>query len=331
MAGLRTDESRLHLADLADYLEGRQVLSGLDAVDVRVLSGGVSADVFAVQSGDVGVVVKQALGQLKVATTWQADRGRVVVEADALRLAGTIVPGSVPAVYDIDPERYALVIERAPEDFRNWKDDLLAGHIRTDVGARLGTLLATWHSATMDRPDVVGPFGDKTSFVELRIEPFYRSVARRNPPLQHGLSALTERLLASQVCLVHGDFSPKNILTNGAREWVLDWEVAHLGDPMFDLAFLLTHLITKALHRPESATALRSLGDTFLSAYRRTAARPTDLPYLGAHVAALVLARIDGTSPVDYLDGPARQHARRVATSALATAQTTPDEIWEML
>ncbi len=133
------------------------------------------------------------------------------------------------------------------------------------------------------------------------------------------------------MCLVHGDFSPKNILTNGAREWALDWEVAHLGDPAFDLAFLLTHLITKALHRPECATALRSLGDTFLNAYRSTAARPIDLPYLGALVAALVLARIDGTSPVGYLDEPARQRARRIATAALAAAQTTPEDIWEML
>ena len=91
MTGLRTDESRLHLADVAGYLNGRGVLSGLDAVDVSVLSGGVSADGFAVQSGAVGVVVKQALGQLKVATTWQADRGRVIVEADALRLAGALL------------------------------------------------------------------------------------------------------------------------------------------------------------------------------------------------------------------------------------------------
>jgi 5-methylthioribose kinase len=331
MTGLRTAGSRLRATDLAGYLRGRGVLSGLDAVDVSVLSGGVSADVFAVQSADVGVVVKQALGQLKVATTWEADPDRIVVEAAALRLAGTIAPGSVPAVYDLDPERYALVIERAPEDFRNWKDDLLGGRIAADIAARLGALLATWHSATTDRPDLVKRFGDKSGFVELRIEPFYRSVTRKHPALQSRLSGLTDRLLASQVCLVHGDFSPKNILTDGAREWVLDWEVAHLGDPVFDLAFLLTHLITKALHRPESAAALRSLGDTFLAAYRSTAARPIDLPYLGAHVAALVLARVDGTSPVDYLDELARQHARRIATAALAAAQATPDDLWEML
>ncbi|HEX9504381.1 MAG TPA: hypothetical protein VGA62_00080 [Acidimicrobiia bacterium] len=169
------------------------MLSGLDAVDVSVLGGGVSADVFAVDSGALHIVIKQALGQLKVATTWEADPGRIVVEAAALRLAGTIAPGSVPAVYDIDPERYALVIERAPEDFRNWKDDLLADRIHTDVAARLGTLLATWHSATTDRHDLVGRFGDKAGFVELRIEPFYRSVARKHPALQHGLSALSER------------------------------------------------------------------------------------------------------------------------------------------
>ena len=107
--------------------------------------------------------------------------------------------------------------------------------------------------------------------------------------------------------------------------------MAHLGDPVFDLAFLLTHLITKALHRPESATAFRALADAFLAAYRGTVARPIELPYLGAQVAALVLARVDGTSPVGYLDEPARQRARRIATAALAAAQITPDNIWEML
>jgi tRNA A-37 threonylcarbamoyl transferase component Bud32 len=322
MSGLRTREPKLRIEELPDYLRGRGVLTGAYPVD---------AGVFTVDSGGTHVVVKQALSQLKVATTWEADPGRVVVEAEALRVAGAIAPGSVPAVYDLDTERHLLVMERAPAEFRNWKDDLLAGHVDTGVAARLGSLLAAWHAATTGRPGLVERFGDKTGFVELRVEPFYRSVTRKYPALRSRLNALSDRLLQRQVCLVHGDFSPKNVLTDGNREWVLDWEVAHLGDPVFDLAFLLTHLLTKALHRTGSARDYRAAGEAFLHGYCDSAPGPIDMPYLAAHIAALLLARVDGTSPVDYLDEPARRRARNVATAALRRRAITPDDIWEML
>jgi aminoglycoside phosphotransferase (APT) family kinase protein len=333
MAGQAASNAPLRAADVAEYLRERGILAADGTGEVQVLAGGVSADVFAADSSAGRVVIKQALPRLKVAARWEADPGRVIVEAEALRLAAAVAPDSVPQVVDLDPVRHVLLLEHAPATFRNWKAELLAGRIEPGIAARLGDRLARWHTVTAGRPELTARFGGKTGFVALRIEPFYRAVARRHPHLRERLSGLADRLLSADRCLVHGDFSPKNVLTDGAQVWVLDWEVAHLGDPVFDLAFMTSHLVAKALHRPESGREYRACAAAFLAAYRDAAAAElaaVDLPYLSAHAAALLLARVDGTSPVDYLDEAARHRARDLAVNVLTLA-SAPADIWELL
>ncbi|RMI30147.1 phosphotransferase family protein [Nocardia stercoris] len=63
------------------------------------------------------------------------------------------------------------------------------------------------------------------------------------------LDALTERLTVTapeqrEICLVHGDFHLRNLITapqTGAVTAVLDWELATLGDPLADMGSLLTY------------------------------------------------------------------------------------------
>jgi aminoglycoside phosphotransferase (APT) family kinase protein len=114
--------------------------------------------------------------------------------------------------------------------------------------------------------------------------------------------------------LVHGDFSPKNVLVYGGRLVLLDHEVAHFGDPAFDLGFSLTHLLSKAHHLVATRDAF---GRAALDYWRVYSATIGDLPWRGdlepravRHTLACLLARVAGRSPLEYLDAEerARQH-----------------------
>jgi 5-methylthioribose kinase len=322
----------LSIDTVVPYLRRRGLLKATAPATVTRLAGGVSGEILAVDAGPTRLVVKQALPRLRVQADWTADPNRILAEAAALRLAATISPGAVPPVIDIDAVTHTLVMGRAPKTWRPWKQDLLDGRVAAPVAGRLGELLSAWHSGTAGDPQVARSFGDLDAFIDLRIDPFYTAIARAHPDLAATIGDLAERLLSDPVCLVHGDFSPKNVLTDGKRVWVLDWEVAHYGDPVFDLAFLLSHLLCKAIHRP--GTDYRAAAAAFLSAYRpagQPALTASDGTYLAAQTACLALARVDGTSPAGYLTSPQRHQARALARRVLAATPTHPLDLWDLL
>lgn len=299
---------------------------------LETLAGGVSNDVVAVTGPGVDVVLKRALPRLRVAAEWRAAPTRVFTEAEALKMASHVLPGLVPRVLGVDEQDYLLVIERAPREYIEWRTSLLAGHIESAVAEALGRHLATWHRSTSGTDVSYEGFEDTEPFRQLRIEPFYGAIAERHPDLTGPIGAVVDRMLASRVCLVHGDFSPKNVLYGTEGMWIIDWEVAHRGDPTFDLAFMLAHLVCKSLHRPTDRARLRAAADAFLAGY----GWDTDLPeyddsYLVSQVACLVLARIDGKSPAAYLDERARDRGRRLASALLRQTEPSYAGLWRAL
>ena len=176
--------------------------------------------VLAVHAEGFHAVVKQALPRLRVADKWLAKRERSVAEAAALRLAGELAPGAVPGVLDVDEEECALVVEHAPVGWRNWKELLLAGDADPAVARRLGHLLAVWQAGTSGDTELDGA----DVFEQLRVDPYHRTVMRRDPELSAAVGAYVERMLATRLCLVHGDYSPKNVLVGGDGLWVIDFE-----------------------------------------------------------------------------------------------------------
>lgn len=302
-------------ADAADYLVRRGVIDG--PAPVESLGGGVSNVVFAV--GD-RVVLKQSLPRLRVAEEWLAKQERALTEAAALRVAGDLAPGSVPGVLDVDPDEFTLTIERAPAGWHTWKDDLLAGRADAGVAAELGRLLGIWHRGTkgMER------FDDPEAFEQLRVDPYYRTIHERHPDLANPIGRCIETMASRRACLVHGDYSPKNVMV-GPRGgvWVLDFEVAHLGDPAFDVAFMLNHLLLKTIHRPGDGAAYRACADAFVSAYGE---QPDE--YVLAHLGCLLLARVDGKSPAEYLTDDERVAARERARSILLDRPEALGEVW---
>ncbi|WP_280350498.1 phosphotransferase [Nocardia abscessus] len=310
------------------HLRRRGLATAEGEPTVRALTGGVSNDVLAVTGTGIDAVVKWALPQLRVQQEWHADIGRLTTEGHALELAATIDPGAVPPVLDLDDG--FLVIARAPEHWHPWKEDLLAGVVDTAVAARLGEFLTRIQRATASRIAELRPrFGSRTAFEQLRVTPFHRQVRGRHTDLTVPIDRTLAVMAETTACLVHGDYSPKNILVgHGAGEvWVIDWEVAHLGDPTFDPAWILGHLLLKTIHRPEHAAAYHAAATAFLDAWTPAG----DPAQLVRQTAVLVLARVDGRSPVDYLDAAQQATARTLGRRLLTDPPVSISDAWRLL
>jgi 5-methylthioribose kinase len=319
-------------ATVGEYLESTGLLPVGSVVQVTELGGGVSNVVLGVESAELSCVVKQSLPRLRVVEEWLAKRERAVTEARALTLAASLVPGSVPRVLDLDADRYAFTIERAPASWRNWKDDLLSGVADATVAGRVATLLATWHAGTRDAA-AAEAFADREGFEQLRIDPYYRAVAHAHPDLAATVEHHVEQLLRPGRCVVHGDYSPKNVLVGDGALWIIDFEVAHFGDPAFDLAFMLNHLFLKALHAPEAADGYLRCAEVFWDTYAAGvpgSLEPDAAATLG-QVGCLMVARVDGKSPAEYLGARERERARSLGRRLLTEAPQSLDEAFGLV
>jgi hypothetical protein len=325
------DDDALDTRNVAGYLAQRGIPLEAGATAL-ILGGGVSNVVLAVGEGPGALVVKQALPRLRVDDDWRAPPERALAEADALDLVGMLTPGAVPRVVDRDFDRCTLVIERAPNHWENWRSLLLSGTVDPEIGTHLGSLLSSWHNATFYECTLSPRFYEVEPFEALRVDPYYRTVAKRLPHMSRSVLGYADEMLARRLCLVHGDFSPKNVLVGPSPDlWVIDFEVAHLGDPAFDLAFLLSHLLLKSVHRPELATAYDRCAAQFSSAYEAGARAELSPPwdYVIGHVGCLLLARVAGKSPVDYLTADERSLVVRLGELLVSAPPARPRDLGE--
>jgi phosphoglycerate dehydrogenase-like enzyme/tRNA A-37 threonylcarbamoyl transferase component Bud32 len=265
------------------------------------LAGGVASDIRVVETPEGPQVVKRALSKLRVAADWRADPARSDIEVAALQAAAKLIGAdAVPKVLWTDPERHCFGMELIKPQFRNWKDRLLAGDAPVPDSKRAGALLAQLHHRSRSSPDLAKTFASTANFEELRIDPFFTRPAQLAGPLGPAILAAADGMRTRRDALVHGDYSPKNLLTDGEHIVVLDWEVAHWGDPRFDIAFCTSHLLLKAFRSGADRSALLHAAAAFGAAYRAGNPGYWDQA-LTALVGALLVARIIGSSPVDYL------------------------------
>jgi len=287
-----------------------------DAV-AEPLGGGISNDVFAVQLGDRRVVLKTALPKLRVAADWRSDVERIHREAACQRwLSSILQPGEVPAVLWEDRRQHLYVMEHAPAEALNWKSEMLAGRVSPDAARQAGELLGRLHAAGADDDRLRAEFGDKQVFDQLRLDPYLREIARVHPDLHSVIQPLIDQLAGASETMVHGDYSPKNILVLRDHLVLLDHEVAHYGDSRFDLGFFFCHLTLKAIHVESAWPRLWTQLPTAWAAYRAQYGRWSEadwLPYLGA----MLLARVDGKSPAEYLIADQQPTVRELAISLL--------------
>jgi aminoglycoside phosphotransferase (APT) family kinase protein len=306
-------------------------LTTSDDATVDVLAGGVSNLVIAVTDTNRRVVVKQSLERLRVTDEWHAPKERILTEAEALRLTATLTPDRVPRPLFVDPKRFVLALEGAPTSWRDWRTSLMAGNADLAIASTLGATLATWHTATLGGGLLADGFFDPRPFELLRVDPYYRTVALRMPQVAEPLDELIEAMRARRQCLVHGDFSPKNVLVgpHPAQCWVIDFEVAHFGDPSFDVAFMLSHLTLKALHRPNDSAGYDACAQAFCTTYQNHVRGELipDWPYILRHTAGLLLARVVGKSPATYLDRAQASTAQQLGLAILNQHPAALDDL----
>lgn len=295
-----------------------------ESPEFRLLTGGVSSEIHRIDDDGRTMVVKRALKKLKVKADWFADVSRNHYEAEFLRYVGAFLPNSVPKILG-QGEGYFIM--EFLDDVRDWKSLLKEKNCNIDHAQQAGTLLGEIHSHSFGDPTAAKLFDTTANFVQLRVSPYLLHIAERHPAMAEIINEEAQRLTQTKECLIHGDFSPKNILVSSDRDSsdrlvLVDCEVAFYGDPAFDLSFLLCHLLLKGLlHAPEQV-GLRYLTEAFRTAYqnRRTlnAVAFTDLEQrVGRLLPMLLLARVDGKSPVEYLNKEKQAFTRRFALKYL--------------
>ena len=338
-------------------------------------------------AGGTALVIKQSLSRLRVAEEWFADRERIYRECAAIRYLGKALPAAVvPQARYEDRDNFLFVMTAAPPGGVNWKDALLDGRIDVGAAGQVGALLGRIHRRSSVRDDAAIPpelrqFADRRCFVQLRIDPYHRAAAAVHPDLAGVIETEAQRMLKRGRALVHGDYSPKNIIVAGQSDrraggapearapFLLDFEVAHLGNPVFDLAFMLNHLALKAIHRPELAPQYNAAARAFWMAYRKGSAAGSragganasadtdtvistvsdtapDAVSDAAHdsdaealerdtvrqVGVLLLARVDGKSPVEYItDGERKDFVRGLGRAILLGNMASLDEVHSRL
>lgn len=310
-----------------DLIEALSLGSAAEVHAIKPLTGGVSSDIASVSVGDADYCIKFALPKLKVAADWRAPVHRNAAEYAWLQVAIKVMPQGAVRLFGRSEEQHGFAMELiAGEHVYLWKTAMLDGKPSRGEAAAVGRIIGRIHAASAQSGFDTSPFQNRDDFRALRIEPYLSFTAEAHGQLAPELGELADMLYDGNVVLVHGDVSPKNIMIRQGTPVILDAECATMGDPSFDPAFCLNHLVLKAIHLPGSRAELFDAAGQFWTAYRPHITWE-DAAGLEARVcrllAALMLARIDGKSPVEYLDETRREQVRQLAIPLINSPAAT--------
>jgi len=308
-------------SSLKNFLVESGLVRGDETAGWTLLPGGVSCDVWRVDLPDRSLCIKRALARLRVAAEWWAPVERNATEWAWFEVVRDIAPEAVPRLLAHDARRGVFAMEYlSPDRFPLWKQRLLEGRCDPAVAAAVGNILGRIHAATANDSRLAAQFATDTSFHALRIAPYLLAAAEQRPEVGQELRDIAAHTQVTRHALVHGDVSPKNILIGPGGPVFLDAECAWYGDPAFDVAFCLNHLVLKALLRPDMARDLSRAFGALCKAYFSQAdweARDGLERRVARLLPALMLARVDGKSPVEYLGGAQQDIVRGFAIDRL--------------
>ena len=319
---------------LLAYLRAAGHVAMDESPTFTTLPGGVSSRTVRVERpGRPAWVLKQSLAKLRVAVDWYSDPARIHREALGMRwLTQLAPPSSIPSLVFEDHQQHLLAMQAVPQPHCNWKTALLAGDLDVEHVRQFGHLLGTIHRrGAQCRSEIASVFDDRSFFESLRIEPYYAYTASQVPESAQFMGDVIRAVRARRFTLVHGDYSPKNVLIHEGRLVLLDHEVIHFGDPAFDLGFSLAHFLSKAHYVEAQRGEFTSAAETYWRAYRESLGSPEwsrDLEEHAVHNAlACLLARVAGRSPLEYLSSEQRQ---RQGEAVLHLMRTTPSFITDL-
>ncbi|MEX2287069.1 MAG: phosphotransferase [Planctomycetaceae bacterium] len=329
--------------NVVDYLRRTGRLQDGIAARAERLAWGVSNVVLRIRP-DRGpnFVVKQSRQRLRTRADWFSRLDRIYREVDVMNTLAPLLPkGVVPAVLFEARNDYLFAMEAVAADHVVWKADLLAGRFEPEIAGTLGDYLATIHRGTAGNQSLRQLWSDRQVFDQLRLDPFYRRIADVHSEIRAPVRRLIEQTWSLELCAVHGDFSPKNVLIADGRLTLVDYETGHFGDPAFDLGFFLSHLLLKTVLHASRRVDMLELARVFWTRYRNGLGDLAEQAEFGevelnrrtvAHSAACMLSRIDGKSPVDYLPRDDQQDlVRRFCLNCLLQPPESVEPMFESL
>jgi aminoglycoside phosphotransferase (APT) family kinase protein len=298
-------------------------LAGAEPLQGQPLTGGVSSDIWRIDTARGPVCAKRALSKLRVAADWRAPIARNLYEARWMRVAQEAAPGCTAEVLGQHPGLGVLVMSYLePSRYVLWKQALRDGHADAATARAVGRVLARIHAFSAARPELAAEFATDPIFFDIRLEPYLLATAARHPDLAPRIEALVRATQSNAVALVHGDVSPKNILVGAEGPVLIDAECAWWGDPAFDIAFCLNHLLLKCLWTPRAASAFLAGFEALSQSYFEGVDwEPAEVleQRAAALLPGLFLARVDGKSPVEYLTSEVdRERVRRIGRGLVA-------------
>ncbi len=309
------------------YALARGLVGATEKPRIEPLSGGVACSVVRLRTKRGPIVIKQAQERFRVKETWLVDPRRNLLEARFQEIAReTLGEEHVPDVLDIDADNHAFTMASAPLWAKNWKTMMLAGDVRPPLGKQCAQLLAKLQSISPSDPRLPAEIHDTKFFYQQRIEPYFEFTARQHPDVAPALTALG-KVLVTKRSLVHGDYTPKNFLVNDDNLILLDFEVVHIGMREFDIASIVNHLTLKMFHMPAHRQELQLTVEQFLNELIFSVSPPPGGWWLNC-LGALMLARVDGKSPVDYLTEDEKDRVRTAARQLLCNEYGSLDEFY---
>ena len=282
----------------------------------------MSSDIWRIDFPDGPICIKRALAKLRVEMDWRAPVERNAYEVAWMEAAREIEPDAAPEILARDTAAGLFAMPYLdPATHFLWKEELRQGRADPSVAAEVGRRIGHIHAATAGRDEVARQFPTDEIFHAIRLEPYLEATAARHPDLRDILFGLSRRTAGKKHALVHGDVSPKNILIGPKGPVFLDAECAWYGDPAFDIAFCLKHLLLKSLWNAEAQPLFNECFGAMAPAWldqvdweppAQAEARAASL------LPGLFLGRVDGRSPVEYVTQEAdRDRVRRVARALL--------------
>ena len=312
-----------------NYLMETGLVSENDDFDFQYLEGGVSCVVALVKAQGNYFIVKQALRKLNVKEDWTCDPGRMAVEMKSNEVYYRLVPDNAPKVVSYDEKNNIFIREAAPESCRMWKSDLMGGMLDFKVASSVIKTLVTVHNRCAGDEQIAKDFSDKEMFYKLRIDAYFEFSLKSNPTLTQYAKPIIDELMNSGITLVHGDYSPKNVMLDEKKVFITDYEVSHYGHPCFDIGFLSNHLILKSIHMREFGGAFLSMLQYVLDIYfdEMNFMPKDELETSFVRVLPLLMiARVDGKSPVEYIVDPNVKEFVRKAAYAIVDEKITNRE-----
>lgn len=320
---------------LKAYLVDGGYISSTTHLELNLLTGGVSNKTVLVRFSDgESWVIKQALEKLLVEQDWFCDPARLKVEYLAMKWLNGILPeGYVPKPVFFDEKENLMGMEAVRQPHFNLKSKLMEGEVKLAHFETLGYVLGTVHQKSQTDEKAKTWFSDRTFYEILRIEPYYRFSAARSSDFQPFFEALIQDTYATTKTIVHGDFSPKNILIYKDQLVLLDHEVMHFGDPAFDVGFMLTHLISKAHHferyRQQFLKAALLFWHTYTSHFSDIS--ESDENRMVRHTIGCMIARVLGRSPLEYLTKNEKENQLEMARGLIQKGLANMEDFFSAL